>query len=196
MPITADMAAPGEANAVIRRVVERWGHIDGFVHGINRSLRLTALDVSDTEFDMTMQVNVKSALYGVQAIAPIFRQQGQGAVIIYNPTPVRTETFAASEAVYSASAHALSALTGGWARQLEPIGIAVTEVAPVPDAESQSVARLLQHDVLLLDTLRAALLAPPVPLNQPAFETHPPSNFTEAPPVVLTTRGGLSLTQF
>jgi NAD(P)-dependent dehydrogenase (short-subunit alcohol dehydrogenase family) len=196
VPMTADMAMPGEADALVRQALERWGHIDGFVHGVNRSLRLNALDISDAEFDMTMQVNVKSALYGVQAVAPVFRSQGEGAVVIYNPTPVRTVEFAASEAVYSAAAHALSALTAGWARQLSPIGIAVYEVAPVPDAESQSVGRLLQHDVLLLDSLRAALLAPPPPGEDPPAEAHTPAVFSEAAPVVLTSRGGLSLTQF
>lgn len=196
LPITADMAAPGEANALMRQASERWGRIDGFVHAVNRSLRLNALDISDAEFDMTMQVNVKSALYGVQAVAPILRQQGQGAIAIYNPTPVRTAEFSAAEAVYSAAAHALSALVAGWARQLEPIGIGVYEVAPVPDAESQTVARLLQHDVLLLDTLRSALLAPPIPNAYPILNEHMPATFTEAAPLVLTSRGGLSLTQF
>lgn len=196
LPMTADMAAPGEANALIRQASERWGHIDGFVHAVNRSLRLNALDISDAEFDMTMQVNVKSALYGVQAVAPIFRQQGRGAIVIYNPTPVRTEAFAASEAVYSAAAHALSALASGWARQLEPAGIGVHEVAPAPDAESQTVARLLQHDALLIDALRAVLLTPP-PLNTHlTSETHTSATFTEAAPVVISSRGGLSLTQF
>ncbi len=196
LPVTADMAAPGEAGALVRQASERWGRIDGFVHAVNRSLRLNALDISDAEFDMTMQVNVKSALYGVQAAAPIFRQQGEGAILVYNPTPVRTEAFAASEAVYSAAAHALSALVAGWARQLAPSGVGVHEVAPVPDADSQPFARLLQHDVLLLDSLRSMLLAPPVADTSRPAEAHTPETFTEAPPVVISSRGGLSLTQF
>lgn len=194
-PMTVDMAAPGDADALIRQALERWGEIDGFVHGVNRSLRLTALDVSDAEFDLTMQVNVKSALYGVQAAAPIFREQGHGAVVIYNPTPVRTEDFAASEAVYSAAAHALSALTAGWARQLSPTGTAVCEVSPVPNAASQPMSRPLPHDSLLLESLRTALLTPP-DVRQYAIENPAPTIFTESPPVILTSRGGLSLTQF
>ena len=73
LPITADMAAPGQAEALAQQVEEKFGRIDGFLHGVNRALRLTALEVSDQEFDLTMQVNVKSALYGVQAIAPSLR---------------------------------------------------------------------------------------------------------------------------
>jgi NAD(P)-dependent dehydrogenase (short-subunit alcohol dehydrogenase family) len=196
IPITADMAAPGESNAVVQQAEERWGHIDAFVHCVNRALRLSALDVSDAEFDMTMQVNVKSALYGVQATSAAFRRQGSGAIIIYNPIPVETEAFCASEAVYSAAAHALSALTAGWARQLEHAGIAVQEVTPVPDEDSQPVGRLLQHDVLLLDALRSAILAPPVPGQKSSPAVPAQAVFSESSPIILKARGGLSLTQF
>lgn len=195
LPVTADMAAPGQADALLRQVTERWGRVDAFVHAVNRSLRLTALEVSDAEFDLTMQVNVKSALYGVQAAAPVLKAQGRGAIVIYNPTPVRTESFAASEAVYSAAAHALSALTAGWARQLEGHGIPVQEVAPVPSEETQPVARLLQHDVLLVNALRTALLSSALTASPAA---PPPLTLSESevPSTVLFSRGGLALTQF
>ena len=193
VPITADMAAPGAAEALVKQVTDRWGRVDAFVHAVNRALRLTALDVSDTEFDLTMQVNVKSALYGVQAVAPYLRRQERGAVVIYNPTPVRTEEFAASEAVYSAAAHALSALTTGWARQLEGYGVPVREVAPVPDEDSQPVARLVQHDILVVDALRTAfqtsMLSAPRPPASLSLGDSPA-------PTVLFSRGGLALTQY
>lgn len=193
VPITADMAAPGQAEALVKQAIDRWGRVDAFVHGVNRALRLTALDVSDTEFDLTMQVNVKSALYGVQAVAPHLRRQERGAVIIYNPTPVRTEEFAASEAVYSAAAHALSALTAGWERQLEGYGIPVREVAPAPDEDTQSVTRQLQHDILVVDALRAAFQAPAL---SPTRLSAAPTLNAQSSPTVLFSRGGLALTQY
>ncbi len=193
VPITADMAAPGEAEALVKQVTDRWGRVDAFVHGVNRALRLTALEVSDTEFDLTMQVNVKSALYSVQAVAPFLRRQGRGAVVIYNPTPVRTEGFAASEAVYSAAAHALSALAAGWARQLDGFGVPVCEVAPIPDEELDAAARQQQHDVLVVDALRRGLLTSAL---SGGHAPAPLSLRTEAAPKVLFSRGGLALTQY
>ena len=83
-----------------------------------------------------MQVNVKSALYGVQAVAPAPAPQGAGGIVIYNPTPRETAEFVASEAVYTAAAHALSALAAGWTRQLEGSGVGVREVAPSPDSDT------------------------------------------------------------
>ncbi len=187
--VTADMSEPGQAASLFAMVQEKWGRVDGFVHAVNRALRLTALEVSDTEFDLTMQVNVKSALYGVQAVAPLFREQGYGSIVIYNPTPERTASFAASEAVFSAAACALSALTEGWSRQLDGTGIQVREVSPPPDSTGQNCP----HEVLLAEALGrggAGPVSKPLPT--------PPTSFsaTEAQSVVLSARGGLSLTQF
>lgn len=187
--VTADMSEPGQAASLFAMVQEKWGRVDGFVHAVNRALRLTALEVSDTEFDLTMQVNVKSALYGVQAVAPLFREQGHGSIVIYNPTPERTASFAASEAVVSAAACALSALTEGWARQLESTGVQVREVSPPPESAGQGSS----HEVLLAEALISGGMAPasfPLPTAVSSFPTAQTSS------VVLSARGGLSLTQF
>ncbi len=194
MPITADVATPGQAQALADQVVEKYGRVDGFLHAVNRALRLTALEVSDSEFDMTMQVNVKSALYAVQALTPALRRQGSGGIVIYNPTPTPTPTFAASEAVYAAAAQALSALAGGWRRQLDGHGIRVREVAPMPLLESLS-GDICAHDDLVLDALRETILAPAVS-STPDVELPMPWETVSPHSVVLSRRGGLALTQF
>lgn len=189
---TGDMASRDSANGLIGRVVEQFGHVDAFVHSVNRALKHTALEVSDGEFDLTMQVNVKSALYGVQALAPHFRRQRKGVVIVYNPTPVETASFVASEAVYTASAHALSALTAGWTRQLDPFGVSVYEVAPAPVNEA-SLALQTAHDQLIVDTLRDGLFSP-----KQHTEGSPDLTLatTPASPTVVREYGGLKLTSF
>ncbi len=188
--MTADLAAPGQAEEIAEFIGDVWGGVDGFVHGVNRSLRRSALDVTDDEFDLTMQVNVKSALYGVQALAPFMRAQAEGAIVIYNPTPARTEEFAASEAVTLAASSALSALCDGWARQLEGYGVSVQEVAPAPVEEcAQGRAA---HETLLLETLRCALQRPSAP-PLPLLKT--PEELMTAP-LILSARNGLSLAQF
>jgi NAD(P)-dependent dehydrogenase (short-subunit alcohol dehydrogenase family) len=192
IPITADMAAREQADALVRQVLERFGQIDGFVHAVNRILRLTALEVSDPEFDLTMQVNVKSALYSVQAIAPTLRERKSGAIVIYNPMPRPTSEFVASEAVYSASAYALSALTAGWTRQLEGAGIRVCGVSP---ALPQSALGLPpSHDSLLITALREAFEQATAPT--PAADTTSVTAPLTFRPHVLNERGGLSLLQF
>ena len=187
---TGDMANRESSNSLIGQVVEKFGHVDGFVHSVNRALKHTALEVSDGEFDLTMQVNVKSALYGVQALAPHLRRQRKGVIVIYNPTPAETAAFVAAEAVYSASAHALSALAAGWTRQLEPFGVNVHEVAPAPVAES-TLAVQQAHDQLLVETLREGLFAPGLPAPVPELAL---ANNGSPIPTVVREYGGLKLT--
>ncbi len=191
-PLTTDMADRAQAQAIVRQVQERFGRIDGFVHAVNRALRLSALDVSDHEFDLTMQINVKSALYGVQAVAPLLKKQGAGGIVIYNPTPRKTAEFVASEAVYTAAAHALSALTAGWSRQLDGSGVGVREVAPPPEGDvvETAVSRSgTAHDALLIAALQETFAVARLALPQVAPQA-------SRLPQALQSRGGLTLTEF
>lgn len=215
-PLTTDMADRTQAEAVVRQIEEKFGRIDGFIHAVNRTLKLPALDVNDKEFDLTMQVNVKSALYGVQAVAPVLRRQSSGGIVIYNPTPQETAEFVASEAVYTAAAHALSALTAGWVRQLTGSGVGVREVAPSPGNGTDTGVwgrAGASHDALLVAALHETLC-------ETSFDTAPEaatsakssllsfrsaqerpsqddqSSQNNRAPQVLRSRGGLVLKEF
>ena len=200
-PLTTDMADRAQADAVVRQIEDKFGRIDGFIHAVNRALKLPALDVNDKEFDLTMQVNVKSALYGVQAVTPALRRAGSGGIVIYNPTPQETADFVASEAVYTAAAHALSALTAGWTRQLDGSGVGVREVAPSPDStvsEGTWGRPGAAHDVLLVSALRDALYAgrpdTSASTKAPALSLRPPLD--SRPAQTLRSHGGLVLKEF
>ena len=189
-PLTTDMADRAQAETVIEEIEKQFGRVDAFIHAINRALRLGALEVNDHEFDLTMQVNVKSALYGVQAVVPLLKKQGAGGIVIYNPTPRKTAEFVASEAVYAAAAHALSALTAGWTRQLDGSGVGVREVSPVPEGDVVETAASRSgttHDALLVSALQEALA-----VREPAQ----PSPLLFRQPQTLRTRGGLTLQEF
>ena len=198
-PLTTDMADRTQADAVVKQIEDKFGRIDGFVHAVNRALKLPALDVSDKEFDLTMQVNVKSALYGVQAVAPVLRRQSSGGIVIYNPTPQETADFVASEAVYTAAAHALSALSTGWQRQLGGSGVGVREVAPPPSSSDPDTAwgkSGAGHDTLLVAALREMLSADPAeaPAKAPVLSLRPA--LERRPPQTLRSHGGLVLKEF
>ena len=200
-PLTTDMADREQAETVVKQIEEKFGRVDGFIHAVNRALRMNALDVNDHEFDLTMQVNVKSALYGVQAVAPVLRRFGAGGIVIYNPTPRETAEFVASEAVYTAAAHALSALTAGWTRQLTGSGIGVREVAPSPDSESAetfSRRAATTHDVLLTAALRETFTAAPAQtVAASRLPLLPFRQHQEAKqPQILRSHGGLVLQEY
>ena len=74
--------------------------------GINRRV----IDLSDEELDAMMSVNVKSALYGMQAIVPHFIERGRGQVINMSSFLSRVP-FATYRSAYNAAKAALNALT-------------------------------------------------------------------------------------
>jgi NADP-dependent 3-hydroxy acid dehydrogenase YdfG len=192
IPKTTDMAIRSQAESLIQEISDQYGEIHGFIHAVNRVLKLPALDVSDAEFDLTMQVNVKSALYGIQSVAPIMRDQKHGAVVVYNPMPITSESFVASEAVYTAASHALSALTAGWARQLYGNNIVVREISP--ELETGRYKDIYNpHDQLLVQALHESLAE-----SANKSSSHNPRPVSDMSPkrIVLKERGGLALTWF
>jgi short-subunit dehydrogenase len=78
-----------------------------------------------------MLVNVKSVMYGVQAILPHFRQRGAGHIINVSSMLGRAP-FAPVRSAYSAAKHALNALTANLRMELRAThpGIHVSTVSP------------------------------------------------------------------
>ena len=78
-----------------------------------------------------MLVNVKSALYGIQAVLPHFRARGRGQIINISSMLGRVP-LASFRSAYSASKHALNALTANLRMELRVShpGIAVSSVHP------------------------------------------------------------------
>ena len=72
--------------------------------------RRQVLDLTDEDFDLMMTINTKSALYGMQAIVPYFKEHGTGHLINISSALGRIP-FASYRSAYSASKAALNSLT-------------------------------------------------------------------------------------
>ena len=58
--------------------VKLFGRIDVWINNAGRGINRQVLDLTDEDIDEMMAVNVKSALYGMQAILPHFKERGEG----------------------------------------------------------------------------------------------------------------------
>lgn len=119
------------------RAIATFGHIDVWVNNAGRGINKLVIDLTDDEFDEMMLVNTKSALYGMQAIAPHFIARGQGHLI--NLSSVLSRVPAATfRSAYSASKAALNVLTANFRMdiQMQHPRVAVSLVLPgsVPGA--------------------------------------------------------------
>jgi short-subunit dehydrogenase len=113
------------------RAVAAFGHIDVWVNNAGLGITRPVLELSDEEFDTIMAVNVKSALYGMQAIVPHFVERGQGHVINVSSFLSRVPQ-ATYRSAYNAAKAALNALTANLRVDLAAAhpGVHVTLVMP------------------------------------------------------------------
>jgi len=111
--------------------LQRFSRIDAWVNNAGRGITRTVSELTDEDFDEMMLVNVKSALYGMQAVLPHFRRRGSGQIVNVSSMLGRIP-FAPQRSAYSAAKHALNALTANLRMELAPAhpGITVSCVHP------------------------------------------------------------------
>jgi NADP-dependent 3-hydroxy acid dehydrogenase YdfG len=129
--VTADVTRRSDVDAVLRAALERHGQVDAWVNNAGRGITRPVSSLTDEDFDEMMTVNVKSALYGMQAVLPHFRERGRGHVVNVSSMLGRVP-FAPQRSAYCAAKHALNALTAALRMELraDHPGIMVSSVHP------------------------------------------------------------------
>jgi len=108
--VAADVTRRTDVERLRDRAIDALGGVDVWVNNAGRGLSKPALELTDAEFDEMMLVNVKSALYGMQAIVPHFVEHGRGHIINVSSFLSRVP-MASIRAGYSAAKAALNSLT-------------------------------------------------------------------------------------
>jgi len=129
--VATDVTRRTDVDRLRDRAIAALGGVDVWVNNAGRGLSKSALEVTDAEFDEMMLVNVKSALYGMQAIVPHLVERGRGQIINVSSFLSRVP-MAPIRAGYSAAKAALNSLTTNVRMDLAAShpGIAVTLVLP------------------------------------------------------------------
>src|SRR5262245_19111759 len=81
VPFVCDVTQRGEADALRAAALARFGHIDVWVNNAGRGISRSVAELSDEDFDEMMLVNVKSALYAMQAVLPHFKERRRAHII-------------------------------------------------------------------------------------------------------------------
>jgi short-subunit dehydrogenase len=90
--------------------LDAFGRIDVWVNNAGRGITRSVLELTEAELDEMIDVNVKSALYGIQAAVPYFIRRGAGHVINMSSFLGRVPV-ASFRSAYSAAKAALNSLT-------------------------------------------------------------------------------------
>ncbi len=119
MVVVTDVTRRSQVDSLRDQALAEFGHVDVWVNNAGRGIHRAALDLTDDEVDEMMAVNVKSALYGMQAIVPHFKERGRGHVINVSSFLGRVPLVTFRSA-YNAAKAALNALTANVRMDLRP----------------------------------------------------------------------------
>jgi NAD(P)-dependent dehydrogenase (short-subunit alcohol dehydrogenase family) len=125
--VQADLSQPEGIHRFIRQIQSP---VDILVNNAGSLVaRVRLPEFTEDLFDRVMNLNVKSAWFITQAVAPGMIEKGAGSII--NLSSIAARNGGGSGAtIYSAAKAAVSTITKGLAKELAPKGIRVNAVSP------------------------------------------------------------------
>lgn len=128
---TTDVTRRQDVNRLRDEALRTFGQVDVWVNNAGRGITRSVLELTDEDLDEMIAVNVKSALYGMQAILPHFMEHGKGHLINISSMLGRIP-YAGFRSAYNASKSALNSLTANLRMDLraEYPGVHVSLVMP------------------------------------------------------------------
>ena len=153
--MVADAASQTDLTRVIDEVTRRHGRIDALVLNAGLSEPATIAEETAEHFDRHFAVNVRGALFGIQAALPALRD-GASVVLVGSIADAMGVT---PFSTYAATKAALRSYARSWAAELAPRRIRVNVVAPGPTDTDMMAA--------VDEEMRRTLIAP-IPLGRMA----------------------------
>lgn len=140
LPLTVDVTDFDALRASISAVRDHYGRLDGLINNAGRSYDARVEEIDPVCFEQIFRLNVLAPIIAMQAVIPIMRKAGGGAIVNVNSgTAFMTIP---GYSVYSASKRALLGFTQTARGELADDGIAVSDVYPTMTATNFGVNRL------------------------------------------------------
>ena len=117
-----------QTHEVVKRIVEEFGRIDVLVNNAGITKDGLMMRMSEQQWDMVINVNLKSAFNFIHACTPVMMRQKAGSII--NMASVVGVHGNAGQANYAASKAGMIALAKSIAQELGSRGIRANAIAP------------------------------------------------------------------
>ncbi|PQJ35351.1 oxidoreductase [Salinibacter sp. 10B] len=128
LAVTTDVTEREQVQALVDHAVEAFGRVDVMLNNAGL-MPLSPLDrLNVDEWDQMIDVNVKGVLYGIAAVLPYMEEQASGHII--NVASVAGHVVSPGSAVYSATKHAVRALSEGLRQEVKDYGLRTTIISP------------------------------------------------------------------
>jgi 3-oxoacyl-[acyl-carrier protein] reductase len=150
---TVNVTDRASINAMVETIMKTWGRIDTLVNnaGVVRDARLVKM--TDEQFDLVIDVNLKGVYNCTQAVADIMVAQGSGCILNASSVVGLYGNFGQTN--YAATKAGLIGMVKTWARELGRKGVRANAVCPgfiaTPILESmpEKVVKMMEEKVPL-----------------------------------------------
>ncbi|MGH9078959.1 MAG: SDR family NAD(P)-dependent oxidoreductase [Acidimicrobiales bacterium] len=152
--VKADVSKVGDLRKLVDAAVSNFGRLDVMVNNAGIETRTSILDTSEQQYASVMDINLKSAFFGIQLAAAQMIAQGDGGRII-NMTSVHEDWPMPGNTPYCLSKGGMRMLTRTAGVELAPHNILVVGVGP--GAVDTPINKATVADPKALKTLDAAI---------------------------------------
>lgn len=127
----ADVTRREDVHQILATAFAHFGRVDVWINNAGQGISRMLEELTDEDVDTMIDVNLKSALYGMQAVLPHFKERGSG-VLVNVSSMLSRMPMAPQRSAYSAAKAALNVLSEGLRLELSQLhpGIRVMTVLP------------------------------------------------------------------
>jgi 3-oxoacyl-[acyl-carrier protein] reductase len=129
LALIGDVSQAGRVRDMMREALDTFGRIDFLVNNAAVSTRCPMEDLPEADWDRVLAVNLKGTFLCIQAVLPVFRRQGAGAIVNLCSSVVKSGGHSPF-AHYVASKAGIWGLTKHVARHAAAYGVRCNAVAP------------------------------------------------------------------
>jgi NAD(P)-dependent dehydrogenase (short-subunit alcohol dehydrogenase family) len=128
--VQMDVTKDDQVRAAMKKALDHYGRIDVLVNNAGTDIVKNVVNMTDEEWDIQINVNLKGTFYCCRAVLPSMIQRSAGAIV--NIASVAGWVCYPGGAAYAAAKAGVMAFTRSLAGEVASAGIRVNAIAPGP----------------------------------------------------------------
>jgi 3-oxoacyl-[acyl-carrier protein] reductase len=131
------------------RLVRLWGKTDIVINNAGHGKRTPTADITQTEFDEIVAVNMRSVFFSCQVFGDVMRRQGYGRIVNITSLAGQNGFGTVASPHYAASKAGAIGLTKAFAKEFAGSGVTVNSISPGPIATARG--RLSKEQIAMIE---------------------------------------------